>query len=201
MINHCFVPAIELTRPRSTVLNLIKHPESSTSARVTEIHALDTRISEWWSCLPASLDLTPSSISGTPQSVLHRVLLIHIAYHQCLSALHSSIVPLFSWGVSDDTWLSARNLSAQIAFEHACEASALLEAILKNSNEPSAVPSFIGYAAYSGCAIQIPFLWCSEPSVRKKAHSNVRTNIKMIRILAKYWKLSALLVEFSPISR
>ncbi|OBT75851.1 hypothetical protein VF21_04434 [Pseudogymnoascus sp. 05NY08] len=56
-----------------------------------------------------------------------------------------------------------------------------------------AIPSFIAYAAYCGCAIQIPFLWCSEPSVREKAHANVRTNIRMIHLSAKYWKFSALL--------
>ncbi|KFZ17772.1 hypothetical protein V501_01572 [Pseudogymnoascus sp. VKM F-4519 (FW-2642)] len=175
------------------VFNLIKSPESSISARVSDIHALDAQIAEWWSKLPTSLHLTLSSISGTPHSVLPKLLLIHTVHHQCLCALHSSIVPLFSWGASDNTWLTARNLSAQIAFEHACKASTLFEAILTNSNESSAIPSFIAYAAYCGCAIQIPFMWCSEPSVREKAHANVRTNIRMIHLSAKYWKFSALL--------
>ncbi|KAH7370243.1 hypothetical protein BKA65DRAFT_13263 [Rhexocercosporidium sp. MPI-PUGE-AT-0058] len=175
------------------VVNLIKSPESSISARVTELHSLDAQISEWWSKVPDCLTLTPANISETPHSILPKLLLLHTVYHQCLCALHSSIVPLFSWSASDDTWLSARNLSAQISYDHACEASALFEAFFTNSDESSAIPSFVAYAAYCGCAIQIPFMWCSEANVRAKAHANVRTNVRMIRTLAKYWKFSALL--------
>lgn len=159
---------MELSRPRRAVFNLIKSPESSTSARVTEIHALDGRISEWWSRLPTSLHLTPSSISKMPHNVLPKLLLIHTAYHQSLCAPHASIVPLFSWSASDDTSLSARNLSAQIAFAHACAASALFEAILADSNESRAIPSFIAYAAYCGCAIQFLLCGALNPQLGRK---------------------------------
>jgi hypothetical protein len=55
------------------------------------------------------------------------------------------------------------------------------------------MPSFIAYAAYCGCAIQIPFLWCSNQEVRRHAIANVGANIKMIETMATYWKIAALL--------
>ena len=172
----------------------MKSPESSIDARVTAIHALDNRIAEWWSKLPTTLRLSPSDVPGLPYDVLPKLLLIHAVHHQCLCALHSSIVPLFSWSAGDDSWLSARQLSAQIALEHAREASALFEAVLTHLPRLSAIPSFVAYAAYCGCAIQIPFMWCSEPAVRERAHANVRINVRIIHILAKYWKFTSLLV-------
>ena len=131
---------------------------------------------------------------NTDTSILPKVVLLNIVYHQCLCALHSSIVPLFSWSAGDDSWVSARHVSAQIAYDHACTASAVLESALTHLPDANALPSFIGYAAYCGCAIQIPFLWSSEPRIRGRAKTNVRTNVKIIRILAKVWKFSALLV-------
>jgi len=127
-------------------------------------------------------------------SILPKVVLIDIVYHQCLCALHSSIVPLFSWSTGDGSWASARQVSAQIAYDHACAASTVLESALTYLPDANSLPSFVAYAAYCGCAIQIPFLWSSEPRIRDRAQKNVRTNVKIIRILAKLWKFSALLV-------
>ncbi len=119
----------------------------------------------------------------------------NIVYHQSLCALHASIVPLFCWSAGDDSWSSARQLSAQVAFEHACAASALLITVNSTYKRLSAMPSFIAFAAYSGCAVQIPFMWCSNLAVRERAHSNVMANIKMIDTMAAYWKFAALMVR------
>ena len=122
---------------------------------------------------------------------------MNIVYHQSLCALHASIVPLFSWGAGDG-WLSARQLSAQVAFEHACAASELIHAVLSTFDRLAAMPSFIAYAAYSGCAIQIPFMWSSNTAVKDRARANVRANVKMLHILGAYWKFAALLVSECP---
>lgn len=61
------------------------------------------------------------------------------------------------------------------------------------------MPSFISYAAYSGCAIQIPFLWSSNPAVRSRAAGNVRANVQMIHEIAVHWKIAALLVRVPQI--
>jgi hypothetical protein len=126
---------------------------------------------------------------------LSKVFLINLVYHQSLCALHSSIVPLFCWSKGDTSQSSARQLSAQIAFEHAGAISTLITAMLSSSCSPSGLPIFVAYAAYSSCAIQIPFFWCSEPTVKSQAKANVERNMKMIQEMSSYWKLASLLVR------
>ncbi|KIX03502.1 uncharacterized protein Z518_07055 [Rhinocladiella mackenziei CBS 650.93] len=111
----------------ASVLSFIKSSGPCLSARVPAIHALDEKISDWWRRLPPDFRLTPSSIATAPQEALPKILLVNIVYHQSLCALHASIVPLFCWGEGDDSWSSARQLSAQIAYDHACAASTLIE--------------------------------------------------------------------------
>lgn len=161
---------------------------------MSAIYALDARITEWWSKLPHQFHLSPSNISTIPTNLLPKILLMHTVYRQCLTAIHASIIPLFSWSTEDDAWPAARRLSAIVAFEHTREASTLFEAVLNHYSEPSAIPSFVAYAAYCGCAIQVPFMWCCEQTVRERAYANVKTNARMIHVLARYWKFAALLV-------
>jgi hypothetical protein len=174
---------------------VIKKPETKTASRLAALQELDSRINDWWSSMSPSLALTPASISTTSLSILPRLLLIHIVYHQCLCALHSSIVPLYSWSTSDESCLYARQVSAQVALEHANAASALFDASLRRPWDASRIPSFVGYSAYCACAIQMPFMWCSNPAVRERAHANVLVDLRMIQLLGKYWKLVAYLVS------
>lgn len=129
------------------------------------------------------------------QDGLPNILLLNVAYHQSMCALHASIVPLFSWSAGQISWPSARQISAQKAYEHACAVSTLIKATLAIFARVSAIPSFVAYAAYCGCAIQIPFMWAAEPSVRQRACDNVKANLRMIHILSKYWKFSSILVR------
>lgn len=179
---------------RSSVLVYIKTKHPDQCMRVSAIHALDQRISDWWQKLRPDFKLTPQNISSIPKDALPKILLINVTYHQCLCALHASIVPIFCWGESEEDWLSARQLSAQNAYEHACAVSELLHAVLLLYDRVSAMPSFISYAAYCGCAIQIPFLWSSNQAVRERAVANVKVNVQMIHTIAEYWKFAALLV-------
>ncbi|KIW92643.1 uncharacterized protein Z519_06490 [Cladophialophora bantiana CBS 173.52] len=172
---------------------LVKSPESSISERLHAIYALDDRISNWWTKLPSSLQLTVDIVPEVPDEALPNLLLLHVVHHQCLCALHASVVPLFCWSAADETWSAARQMSAQVAYDHACAASALVDAVLSNFARLSAIPSFVAYAAYCGAAIQIPFMWSTEPAVKQRAYENVRANVKMIYTLAKYWKFAALL--------
>jgi hypothetical protein len=173
------------------VFALIKSPESNISERVTGILALDDDLSAWWQSLRPDFKLNSVNIALLPVDQVSNVLLINLFYHQSLCALHASIIPLFSWSKGDETWTSARKLSAQVAFEHGCEISALNALALASGI--TARHTFVAYAAYSGCAIQIPFMWCSNVEVKARADANVRTNIQMIRTMAPYWKFAALL--------
>jgi hypothetical protein len=180
---------------RCAVLAYIKAKNPDLSVKVPAIHALDQRLSDWWQRLRPEFKLDPLNVSSVPEDIFPKVLLLNIAYHQSLCALHASIVPIFCWGEGDEVWLSARQLSAQRAYEHACAASELLYPVLSSYDRLCAMPSFISYAAYCGCAIQIPFLWSSNPALKQRAITNVRTNVRMVQTIADYWKFAALLVR------
>ncbi|KAK5061460.1 hypothetical protein LTR84_008003 [Exophiala bonariae] len=175
----------------ATVFSLIKCPETSISERMTGIYALDDDLKIWWRSLRSNWKLTPSTIGSIPADRLTNILLLNVIYHQSLSALHASVVPLFSWSAGDTNWSSARQASAQVAFEHASAASALIEATIATGQ--SVLHTFIAYAAYSGCAIQIPFMWCLNPAIKARAIANVKANTKMIRTMSQYWKFASLL--------
>jgi hypothetical protein len=179
------------------VNGLMKTPATKMDFRISAIHALENRISQWWAKLPTCLDLTPASVPRVALGVLPKLLLIHTVYHQSLAVLHASIVPVFSLSHGDESWLPARQISAQVALEHAYAASDLFDAVLTHFSMLSAIPSFVAYAAYCGCAIQIPFMWCSEATVRERTHRNVRINAKIISALSQYWKLTSLFVRVS----
>jgi hypothetical protein len=131
------------------------------------------------------------------QACMNVGLLVHIIYHSCLCALQSSIVPLFSCSTSDGASPYARQLSAQSALQHANAISSLLGAAREVQLDPARMPSFIGYAAYCACAVQIPFLWCSKPEIKQRAHANLLTNLSGIQGIGKHWKFIELLVSLS----
>lgn len=180
---------------RSNILSRLRATESTLSSRITEIYKLDDELSNWSRKLPSVLRLTPESIALMPQDWLPKILLMNIIYHQCFCVLHASIIPLFCWDHGGDDWLSARQHSAQVAYEHADTVSDLLRATISTYNRLSAMPSFIAYAAYCGCAIQLPFLWSSNRDIKEKAKANVKTNIEMMHIVGFHWKMAALLVS------
>lgn len=176
--------------------SLIKSPNGDMASQVAAIQALDARIAEWWENVPHRLKLSSEVIEITDKESLPKLLLITVVYHQSLCALHASIVPLFSWSSNDggDKWGFSRRLSAQVAFDHACAASALF-ALFSESHDPSTASSFVAYAAYCSCAIQIPFLWSSDLQLRERVRFNIRTNVGNIRTMAKYWRFGAMLVS------
>ncbi|KPM45635.1 hypothetical protein AK830_g918 [Neonectria ditissima] len=174
------------------VVSLVKSRESGFSTRLTSIYALEESVSNWWETVHSDFKLTPSDISALPLDALPKIFLVNLVFHQSLCVLHASIVPLFSWGSGGHS-STARQLSAQVAFEHACTVSELMKTVLSTYPRLSAMPSFVAYVAYSGCAIQMPFMWCLNSEVKERAHANVRANVKMIHTMASYWKFAELL--------
>ncbi|KAL1961575.1 hypothetical protein VTN77DRAFT_1427 [Rasamsonia byssochlamydoides] len=160
---------------------------------VATLYGLDDEIASWRRNLPEFMVLGASMMNWQPHDALPRLLLINIIYHQCLCALHSSIVPLFCCGNPSHDWETTRTSSARVAYEHANAMSELIGAALNMCWDVSRIPSFVGFAAYCASAIQIPFTWCSDPEVAREAHQNVTVNVNVIRELGKYWKLVALL--------
>jgi hypothetical protein len=155
---------------------------------------MDEKISAWWRNLHISMKLDAESLLNAPALELPLLLLTNLVYHQTLCILHASIIPLFCWTKGDDGWSSTRQTSAQLAYEHACSVSSLIGATLNSQVKVSAMPTFVAYAAYGGCAILIPFMWCSDLAIRRQAQANVQTNIRMIQGMADYWKFAVLLV-------
>lgn len=158
------------------------------------IYALDSEVGSWWAKVPTALKLDLTNATNMPKDQISNILLLNLIYHQSICALHASVIPLFSWSIADDSWSSARQSSAQIAFEHACTASSLMNAVCSAHSDIVLTHSFIAYTAYSGCAIQIPFMWCLNKKIKALATANVKTNVMFIRASAPYWKFAALLV-------
>ncbi|OAA56300.1 Transcription factor [Niveomyces insectorum RCEF 264] len=152
-------------------------------------------------CVPDSLkfplDADAGSYSPTPSSPsgnsLPLLLLLRVMYHQSICILHSSIVPLFSYRSDTERILYARQVSAQLAFEHAQAISRLIQAVPHYKIDPDQIPSFVSYAAYSACAVQIPFFWCLNQDVQARVRSNVLANLRIIQHMGKHWKYIALL--------
>jgi hypothetical protein len=176
-------------------VSAVRSKEDNFTSRLQEIYRVEHDISTWWQKVPEVFKLDNSHTSTIERRELPKILLVNLVYHQSLCALHSSIVPLFCWSKGDGTYSSARLLSAQVAFEHSCFISNLIKPALASNCPISAMPLFVAYAAYSGCAVQIPFLWCSEGSVKQRARANVEANISMIQQMSSYWKLASLLVR------
>jgi hypothetical protein len=171
--------------------------EPALASKLPAMYTLDEELSSWWHALPALMQLTASNVAAVPRRWLPNVLLTNVVYHQCMCTLHASIVPIFCWSRGDvsGTWSTARQVSAQLAYEHACINSELLSSVLATFDKFSAMPSFICYGAYAGCAIQIPFMWSSNRSIRERTYNNVKANMKMINIMSEYWRFAALLVR------
>ena len=178
---------------RSEVYLLVRKSEPNWAQRLASIQALDGRIHEWWSKMHPSLQISLAEILSND---LPNLLPVHIIYHSCLCALHASIVPLFSWSTAEGAPPYAQQLSAQSALHHANAISSLLGAAQQAQCDPARMSSFIGYAAYCACAVQIPFLWCTKPEVKQRAHANLLINLGNIQGVSKHWKFIELLVHF-----
>ncbi|ERS98385.1 hypothetical protein HMPREF1624_05169 [Sporothrix schenckii ATCC 58251] len=187
--------------------------------KLTTLDSLHESLSQWWSNVPDSLklplelpvagetrtqDVDGDAPSSEPQhSPLPLRLLLCVMYHQSICILHSSIVPLFSYRSDSATTaalshshlsLYSRHVSAQLAFEHAQAVSQLIKLSQRHYNiDPDRIPGFVSFAAYSACAVQIPFFWCSNQDVQTRARSNVLVNLRMIQQMGKHWKYVSLL--------
>lgn len=179
----------------SAIVFVVKQPSVPLSTRLIEIQTLDARIHQTWLQVAPQFHLDASTVANTPLSDLPNLLLLNIIYHQCWCSLHASIVPLFSWSASAETLAYAHQLSAQTAFEHANAISLILEAAMNVQWDAARMPSFIGFASYCACAIQIPFLWCAKQDIRQRAVRSIVANLKTLQILGSYWAFLKILVR------
>ncbi|KAJ4232970.1 hypothetical protein NW759_001752 [Fusarium solani] len=175
------------------VVSAVKTPEVGMDSKIADICTIENKLSAWWEAAQPDFKLDPHDMRGVEQKEFSVILLTNLVYHQSLCALHASIVPLFCWTKGDGSWSSARQLSAQTAFEHAGIVSELINSVLSKSTRLSAMLSYVAYAAYCSCAIHIPFLWCSQPTIRERAYANVGANVRMMQAMSPYWKLASLL--------
>jgi hypothetical protein len=163
--------------------------------RINRMHQLDAKVRDWWARVPPSLCLDADTLACTQSALIPKLLLINAAYHQCLCALHSSVVPLFSWGPSTSAPAFTRQISAQIAYDSSCAITQLLDLASVRGEDVSDYPSFIGFAAYCSFAVQAPFKWCLDPTVRERAERMGTANMNVVSKMARYWRSIALLVS------
>lgn len=205
---------------RRTVCQLVKS-HSKFTAKLLTIQELDLRFSAWRTSLPSSLELD----DVLQDSSLRRsqVSLLHIIYHQVMSVLHACVIPLFclhsirptdatdtpAAATEADTEMetetdpmayeSLQRASAQKALYHARQISHIISKSALNGVQLLS-SGFTGYAAYSSCAIQLPFLWCRSTNVREMARRNIQVNIAIMDYIQSQWKVVAALVSQVPCS-
>ncbi|KAK4891549.1 hypothetical protein LTR27_009880 [Elasticomyces elasticus] len=173
--------------------------------QITQLYSLDSRITVALALVVnGPLGISPSTLAANVvASSLPNRLLLHIIYHQCLCALHASVVPLFSGRAASNVEAAsmspnARQLSAQKALAHANGISDLLAAAPALSGwRQDTMPSFVAYAAYCACAIQSPFLWCVKPTIRHQTVQAVLANLQVIKVIGNHWASVRLLGRFA----
>ncbi|KAJ3544002.1 hypothetical protein NM208_g3281 [Fusarium decemcellulare] len=166
--------------------------------KLQAIQKLDTELRVWKQALPKDFEIDPNCTRTSSAAITHsQKALIHIAYHQSASVLHSSIVPLLSLSSAAGEYGYSQAISAQTALSHAREISSFFTQL--GSWDLSKAPGFVGYAAYSSCAIQIPFLWCQKASVKQNSMTNIEVNLHVLRAIGKRWKLVAELLRCMPV--
>ncbi|KEF58410.1 uncharacterized protein A1O9_06336 [Exophiala aquamarina CBS 119918] len=184
----------------SSVNTLIKSSTLSQENRQAAIYEHDTAVKKWWRGVPDSFRLTPTAptnLATFDRVDLMKIVMINTIYLQSLCALHSSIVPLFSWGPSNLTSEMAQHFSAQVAYHNACLLSELLGMYLEYSTDMAGISSYIGFAAYCSFAIQVPFIKCLNPTVKERAKRNTAINLRVIRGLSEYWRFMTLVERYA----
>lgn len=174
----------------------IRSHKDTIRENVATVYKLDEELRDWWQSLQFSWKLSAATLDPDAIHDFSRVLLINVAYHQCLFSLHAAVLPLFSTDTGTINWNTARQLSAQIAFEHASATSSLITTVLSTPIKVSTIPHFVAWSGYSACAILIAFLQASEDQFRAKASAMVRANGRLISELGKFWRFARLLVSW-----
>ncbi|PTB35162.1 hypothetical protein M441DRAFT_94006 [Trichoderma asperellum CBS 433.97] len=204
---------------RRTVCQLVKS-HSKFTAKLLTIQELDLRFNAWRTSLPSSLEL--DDVLQDSSLRRSKVSLLHIIYHQVMSVLHACVIPLFclhSIRPTDATdtpsaateadremetetdpmaYESLQRASAQKALYHARQISHIISKTELNGVQLLS-SGFTGYAAYSSCAIQLPFLWCRSPNVREMARRNIQANIAVMDYIQSQWKVVAALRGYIPL--
>jgi hypothetical protein len=180
------------------VNSFVRSLKDTVRENVATVYALDEELRDWWQSLKPAWKLAALNLNNIPEGLFAKVLLINVAYHQCLFALHAAVVPLFSVDSGSVNWNTARQLSAQIAFEHASSTSELISMTLTTSTRISAIPHFVAWSGYSACAILLTFVRSSDEKVKRRAMAQVQANGRLISEIAKYWRFARLLVSQAP---
>lgn len=191
----------ELVRVMSLWVDIYETIKDSTHADpsgLAAIQVLSARLNEWHSQLHGSLRLAADGTSSCSSDIRPQVMLLHATYHQCLCALHCSIVPLFSLSKApeSESYVLGQRLSAQVAFDNAGAISDLVRASLtRDPAEAYRWPGFVGFALYCSCAIQLPYLWCADVDDREVARANIRDNLSAMASIGRNWRYVAGLVS------
>lgn len=158
-----------------------------------KVQSLDTKLHEWFQHLPSRFALTATNIKNLPPEATSQIVLLHMHFHLCLCVLHSSVVPLLTFGAASDVEPHFQSASAQICLDHANQITNTFEVALPWCT--SHAYGFVGYAAYCATAIQLPFLRCSNQEISLRALTNIRINSQVLHGVGKRWKFVAGLVS------
>lgn len=189
-----FAEVVRITVLWSSVYKLIRETTQDPAAKLTAVNQLDARLRQWRAGLPGCFaSVLDNSTTAVDDARLRSALLIlHIIYHQCVCALHASVVPLFSLRPSTSGQLAnlySQRLSAQMAYEHAGHIATLAHQVLaRHPDDAFRWSGFVGFALYCACAIQLPFLWSVEPETVERVRAHIRANLETMAKIGRNWR-------------
>jgi hypothetical protein len=159
-----------------------------------ELQSLETRLTSWYSKLPAQLQYSPDSLLWHPQiETAPAFIFIHVLYRASLALLYYSLVLCYTGRTDSSSSISASLLTSR-AIDHADAISEILANLLGQSWDISRADGFWGYAAYIATAVQLSYLWSRSPERAASAKQNIGRNLRFLKEVAPYWAVAEQLV-------
>jgi hypothetical protein len=200
-----FAEIVRITNLWSSVYRLISDIEQEPVARLSALSSMDAELRQWRAYLPHHFSAALLDDANLNDHRLRvSALILHVIYHQSMCALHASVVPLISLGAARHfiPYTHAQRLSAQVAYENACEVSSLVsKAVSRHPDDAYQWSGFVGYALYCSCACQLPFLWSVESSTSGSASRNIKANLETMAKIGLNWRYVLNLVSHGQVSK
>jgi hypothetical protein len=166
---------------------------------------LDQRLEFIFRNFHSDFRYTNASSFVSPKLDSHRLFFLHGLYHLCACVLHSSIVPLFSDGTSNNHIpQKVVRLSVRQCLKHSAIVLDMATAFVSNHLDSSRLPSILGYVIFVACAIHFKsFVAQGKPHIDISSYSAAQyaAAVYILKLLKTYWvTLEGLVSSTEPFS-
>jgi hypothetical protein len=167
---------------------------NDTAAGAIELQSLETKLTSWYTKLPAQLQYSPDSLLWQPQmETAPAFIFMHILYRTSLALLYYSLVLSYA-GRTDSSSSVSSSLLTSRAIDHADAISEILANLLGQSRGISRADGFWAYSAYIATTVQLSYLWSRSPDRAASAKQNIGRNLRFLKDVGPYWAVAEQLV-------